>query len=48
MIGGGVPQLKGARWFSYEELKKYTNNFSIANEIGSGGFGKVRFNLSFK
>ncbi|KAL5538547.1 hypothetical protein UlMin_046274 [Ulmus minor] len=38
---GGVPQLKGARWFSFEELKKYTNNFSEMNEIGSGGYGKV-------
>ncbi|KAF3440645.1 hypothetical protein FNV43_RR18929 [Rhamnella rubrinervis] len=38
---GGVPQLKGARWFSYEELKNYSNNFSVANEIGSGGYGKV-------
>ncbi|KAL6278382.1 hypothetical protein ACE6H2_021983 [Prunus campanulata] len=25
---GGAPQLKGARWFSYDELKKCTNNFS--------------------
>nr|XP_011466378.1 PREDICTED: probable leucine-rich repeat receptor-like protein kinase At5g49770 [Fragaria vesca subsp. vesca] len=38
---GGAPQLKGARWFSYEELKKCTNNFSDSNEIGSGGYGKV-------
>lgn len=38
---GGAPQLKGARWFSYDELKKYTNNFSENNEIGSGGYGKV-------
>ncbi|XP_022152411.1 probable leucine-rich repeat receptor-like protein kinase At5g49770 isoform X2 [Momordica charantia] len=38
---GGAPQLKGARWFSYDELKKCTNNFSMSNEIGSGGFGKV-------
>ncbi|KAK4834164.1 hypothetical protein QYF36_018034 [Acer negundo] len=38
---GGAPQLKGARWFSYEELKKCTNNFSDNNEIGSGGYGKV-------
>ncbi|KAL5539380.1 hypothetical protein UlMin_043041, partial [Ulmus minor] len=38
---GNIPQLKGARWFSFEELKKYTNNFSEANEIGSGGYGKV-------
>lgn len=38
---GGAPQLKGARWFSYDELKKCTNNFSGNNEIGSGGYGKV-------
>lgn len=39
---GGAPQLKGARWFSYDELKKSTSNFSEMNEIGSGGYGKVR------
>ncbi|KAJ9162730.1 hypothetical protein P3X46_022486 [Hevea brasiliensis] len=39
--GTGVPQLKGARCFSFEELKKYTSNFSEANNIGSGGYGKV-------
>lgn len=38
---GGAPQLKGSRWFSFDELKKSTNNFSEANEIGSGGYGKV-------
>ncbi|XP_011651828.1 probable leucine-rich repeat receptor-like protein kinase At5g49770 isoform X2 [Cucumis sativus] len=38
---GGAPQLKGARWFSYDELKKCTNNFSMSNEVGSGGYGKV-------
>eukprot|EP01018_Ginkgo_biloba_P024958 Gb_39314 [translate_table: standard] len=38
---GGAPQLKGARCFSYNELKKATNNFSNDNEIGSGGYGKV-------
>jgi len=37
------PQLTGARLFSFDELKKYTNNFSEANGIGSGGYGKVDF-----
>jgi hypothetical protein len=40
---GGAPQLKGARWFSYEELKKITNNFSVSSELGYGGYGKVGF-----
>ncbi|CAM6104826.1 unnamed protein product [Calypogeia fissa] len=39
--GGEAPELKGARWFSLAELKKATNNFSEANEIGAGGYGKV-------
>ncbi|PIN22238.1 Serine/threonine protein kinase [Handroanthus impetiginosus] len=38
---GGVPQLKGAKCFSFEELKRSTNNFSKINDIGSGGYGKV-------
>ncbi|PKI74947.1 probable leucine-rich repeat receptor-like protein kinase At5g49770 [Punica granatum] len=38
---GSAPQLKGARWFSFEDLKKCTNNFSESNDIGSGGYGKV-------
>lgn len=38
---GGAPQLKGARWFSYDELKKCTSNFSHYNELGFGGYGKV-------
>ncbi|KAI5593143.1 hypothetical protein BDE02_04G198500 [Populus trichocarpa] len=38
---GGVPQLKGARHFSFEELRKYSNNFSETNDIGSGGYGNV-------
>ncbi|KAL8109570.1 hypothetical protein AgCh_025616 [Apium graveolens] len=38
---GGIPQLKGARNFSYEELKKYAGNFSEVNNIGSGGYGMV-------
>ncbi|KAI3701907.1 hypothetical protein L6452_27368 [Arctium lappa] len=38
---GGVPQLKGARSFTFEELNKYTNNFSETNNIGTGGYGMV-------
>ncbi|KAI3810502.1 hypothetical protein L1987_20118 [Smallanthus sonchifolius] len=38
---GGVPQLQGARWCSFEELKRCTNNFSEDNIVGSGGYGKV-------
>jgi hypothetical protein len=37
-----VPQLRGARMFSFDELKKITNNFSEANDIGNGGYGKVK------
>ncbi|CAH1429827.1 unnamed protein product [Lactuca virosa] len=38
---GGVPQLKGAKAFSFEELSKCTNNFSETNNIGTGGYGMV-------
>ncbi|CAH1444131.1 unnamed protein product [Lactuca virosa] len=38
---GGVPELKGARLCSFEELKRCTDNFSEENVIGSGGYGKV-------
>ncbi|CAD6236246.1 unnamed protein product [Miscanthus lutarioriparius] len=38
---GGAPQLKGARFFSFDELKTCTNNFAENNEIGSGSYGKV-------
>lgn len=38
---GGVPQLKGAKAFSFEELSKCTNNFSETNTIGTGGYGMV-------
>ncbi|GAA0154109.1 transmembrane signal receptor [Lithospermum erythrorhizon] len=37
----GVPQMRGPTSFSFEELKKYTNNFSDVNDVGSGGYGKV-------
>ncbi|XP_056172231.1 leucine-rich repeat receptor protein kinase HPCA1-like [Syzygium oleosum] len=39
--GGGAPQLKGARWFYFDEIQKCTNGFSESNEIGSGGYGRV-------
>ncbi|KAI3445520.1 hypothetical protein Pfo_002185 [Paulownia fortunei] len=38
---GAVPQLQGAKWFSFEDLRKCTDNFSESNCIGSGGYGKV-------
>ncbi|KAJ1701497.1 hypothetical protein LUZ63_001276 [Rhynchospora breviuscula] len=38
---GTAPQLNGARYVSFEELKKCTNNFSETNLIGEGGYGKV-------
>ncbi|KAL6178860.1 hypothetical protein ACLB2K_050377 [Fragaria x ananassa] len=38
---GSVPQLKGARSFSFEELMQYSNNFAEENDVGSGGYGKV-------
>uniref|UniRef100_A0A0R0HQB0 non-specific serine/threonine protein kinase n=1 Tax=Glycine max TaxID=3847 RepID=A0A0R0HQB0_SOYBN len=38
---GTAPQLKGARWFSFDDLRKYSTNFSETNTIGSGGYGKV-------
>ncbi|KAL8232211.1 hypothetical protein R6Q57_001989 [Mikania cordata] len=38
---GGVPQLKEARSFTFEELSKYTDNFSKTSQIGAGGFGNV-------
>ena len=37
-----IPQLKGARPFSLEEISKCTNDFSQSNEIGKGGYGKVQ------
>ncbi|GJX39375.1 dehydrogenase, E1 component [Tanacetum coccineum] len=36
---GGVPQLKGARACSFEELKRCSNNFSEENILGSGATG---------
>ncbi|KAF0895247.1 hypothetical protein E2562_008578 [Oryza meyeriana var. granulata] len=36
-----TPHLQGARVFTFNELKKVTNSFSDANDIGTGGYGKV-------
>ena len=38
----GVRVEKSAE-FSYEELANATNNFSLANKIGKGGFGEVYY-----
>ena len=42
---GRVPQLKGARHFSFVEITKSTNNFSEANHIGSGGYRMASLSL---
>jgi len=45
---GAAPKLKGATWFSFDEMKLMTNNFSEANTLGEGGYGKViSFNIWF-
>ncbi|KAL0711670.1 hypothetical protein Bca4012_018648 [Brassica carinata] len=36
-----APQLMGAKAFTFEELKKCTDNFSEANDVGGGGYGKI-------
>ncbi|KAJ0236937.1 Leucine-rich repeat receptor protein kinase HPCA1 [Hirschfeldia incana] len=36
-----APQLMGAKSFTFEEMKKCTDNFSEANDVGGGGYGKV-------
>ncbi|KFK26616.1 hypothetical protein AALP_AA8G271800 [Arabis alpina] len=36
-----APRLMGAKAFTFEELKKCTDNFSEANDVGGGGYGKV-------
>ncbi|URD93569.1 Leucine-rich repeat receptor-like protein kinase [Musa troglodytarum] len=38
---GDAPHIKLARCFSLDELRKFTDGFSVDNEIGSGGYGKV-------
>ncbi|CAA7027477.1 unnamed protein product [Microthlaspi erraticum] len=36
-----APRLMGAKAFTFEELKKCTENFSEANNVGGGGYGQV-------
>ena len=36
-----APQISGARFFPYSEVKRITNNFAEENEIGVGGYGRV-------
>ncbi|KAL0793896.1 hypothetical protein Bca101_065273 [Brassica carinata] len=36
-----APQLMGAKAFTFEELRKCTDNFSEANDVGGGGYGQV-------
>ncbi|KAH7283236.1 hypothetical protein KP509_35G067000 [Ceratopteris richardii] len=40
-IDTGSPKLMAAHWFSLQEIRKCTDNFSQSNEIGEGGYGKV-------
>ncbi|XP_027187019.1 leucine-rich repeat receptor protein kinase HPCA1-like isoform X3 [Cicer arietinum] len=36
-----IPQLKGARRFSFDEIQNYTKKFAQVNYVGAGGYGKV-------
>ncbi|KAJ4815568.1 Leucine-rich repeat protein kinase family protein [Rhynchospora pubera] len=38
---GTAPQVNGTRYFSFEELKRCTANFSKNNEIGVGDYNEV-------
>lgn len=47
-IDGSSPRLTGITVdksveFSYEELAKATDDFSLSNKIGQGGFGSVYY-----
>lgn len=34
-------KIEGVKSFTYEEMKRATNNFDVGNEVGQGGYGKV-------
>ncbi|CAH8279077.1 unnamed protein product [Arabidopsis lyrata] len=36
-----APQLMGTKAFTFEEMRKCANNFSVANDVGGGGYGQV-------
>ncbi|XP_023642310.1 probable leucine-rich repeat receptor-like protein kinase At5g49770 [Capsella rubella] len=36
-----APQLMGVKAFSFEDMRKCANNFSMANDVGGGGYGQV-------
>ncbi|XP_010442449.2 PREDICTED: probable leucine-rich repeat receptor-like protein kinase At5g49770 [Camelina sativa] len=36
-----APQLMGVKAFTFEEMRKCANNFSMANDVGGGGYGQV-------
>ncbi|KAL8139959.1 hypothetical protein V2J09_005980, partial [Rumex salicifolius] len=38
---GDVPQLQGTHSFTFDELKRCTQDFADSNNIGAGGYGKV-------
>lgn len=41
MEDGAAPKIQGAKFFTFSEIRKATDNFSNSNEIGVGGYGKV-------
>ncbi|EOA12859.1 hypothetical protein CARUB_v10025827mg [Capsella rubella] len=41
MSSTGAPQIMGAKAYTFDEIKKCTQNFSEANYVGGGGYGKV-------
>ncbi|BAT80971.1 hypothetical protein LR48_Vigan07g045300 [Vigna angularis] len=42
-VGTNTIRVDNSAEFSYEELANATNNFSLANKIGQGGFGEVYY-----
>lgn len=38
---GNAPQLKGARWFTFNDMRRMTNDFDDDNMLGAGGYIRV-------